>query len=38
MNQTSIPNHTHKGDNFTGCYIGRYANDMMDALKLDNKN
>ena len=32
------PSHTPKGDNFTGCDIGRYANDMMDALKLGNKN
>ena len=38
MNQASIPNHTPKGDNFTGCDIGRYANEMIDALKLDNKN
>ncbi|MAD29288.1 MAG: hypothetical protein CMP00_06435 [Woeseiaceae bacterium] len=38
MNQASIPNHTPKGDNFTGCDIGRYANEMMDALKLDDKN
>jgi hypothetical protein len=36
MNQASIPNHTPKGDNFTGCDIGRYANEMMDALKLGN--
>jgi len=38
MNQSSIPSHTTKGDNFMGCDIGRYANDMMGALKLGDKN
>ena len=32
MNQTSCPEHTPKGDNFTGCDVGRYANAMMAAL------
>ena len=34
MNQSSMPNHTPKGDNFTGCDIGRYANEMIEALKI----
>ena len=33
MNQSSIPSHTPKGDNFTGCDIGRYANEMIDVIK-----
>ena len=33
MNQPTIPDHTPKGDNFMGCDVGRYANDMMDVLK-----
>ena len=32
MNQSSCPEHTPKGDNFTGCDTGRYANEMMAAL------
>ena len=34
INQSSIPNHTPKGDNFTGCDLGRYANEITEALKL----
>ena len=33
MNQPTIPDHTPKGDNFMGCDVGRYANDMMDVIK-----
>ena len=33
MNQSSIPNHTPKGDNFTGCDLGRYAHEMIEVLK-----
>ena len=33
MNQSTIPDHTPKGDNFMGCDVGRYANDMMDVIK-----
>tara|TARA_Y100001935_G_scaffold171401_1_gene141410 strand:+ start:480 stop:1349 length:870 start_codon:yes stop_codon:yes gene_type:complete len=33
MNQSTIPDHTPKGDNFVGCDVGRYANDMMDVIK-----
>ena len=33
MNQSSMPNHTPKGDNFTGCDLGRYANEMINILK-----
>ena len=32
LNQTSCPEHTPKGDNFTGCDVGRYASEMMEAL------
>ena len=38
MNQPSILSHKTKGDNFMDCDIGRYANDMMGALKLGDKN
>jgi len=37
MTQSSIPEHTPKGDNFTGCDTGRYANDMIAALKLSSE-
>jgi hypothetical protein len=33
MNQSSVPSHTPKGDNFTGCDLGRYANEMVESLK-----
>ena len=33
MNQSTIPDHTPKGDNFVGCDVGRYANDMMNVIK-----
>ena len=33
MHQSSMPNHTPKGDNFTGCDLGRYANEMINILK-----
>ena len=33
MNQPTISDHTPKGDNFMGCDVGRYANDMMDVIK-----
>ena len=33
MNQSSMPNHTPKGDNFTGCDLGRYANETINILK-----
>ena len=36
MNQSTIPDHTPKGDNFMGCDVGRYANDMMDAIKNES--
>ena len=32
MNQISCPEHTPKGDNFMGCDVGRYGNEMMAAL------
>lgn len=32
LNQSSIPNHTPKGDNFSGCDLGRYAKEMMEAI------
>ena len=32
LNQSVCPEHTPKGDNFTGCDVGRYANEMMAAL------
>ena len=32
-NQSSVPSHTPKGDNFTGCDLGRYANEMIESLK-----
>jgi hypothetical protein len=35
MNQSSIPNHTPKGDDFSGCDLGRYTNEMIEALKSD---
>ena len=34
MNQSSIPDHTPKGDDFSGCDLGRYADEMIEALKL----
>ena len=34
LNPYEIPNHTPKGDNFMGCDIGRYAKEMIEALKL----
>tara|TARA_B100000886_G_scaffold326617_1_gene273285 strand:+ start:2257 stop:3093 length:837 start_codon:yes stop_codon:yes gene_type:complete len=33
MNQSSMPNHTPKGDNFSGCDLGRYINEMVNILK-----
>ena len=33
MNQSSIPNHTPKGDDFSGCDLGRYINETIEALK-----
>jgi hypothetical protein len=33
MNQTSCPEHTPKGDNFTGCDVGRYLNEALEALQ-----
>ena len=32
LSQTTCPDHTPKGDNFTGCDVGRYAKQMMEAL------
>ena len=32
MNQETCPEHTPKGDNYSGCDLGRYANEMMNAL------
>ena len=32
LNQSSIPNHTPKGDDFSGCDLGRYAKEMMEAI------
>ena len=32
MNQDTCPEHTPKGDNYSGCDLGRYANEMMNAL------
>jgi len=32
MNQETCPLHTPKGENYTGCDLGRYANQMMIAL------
>ena len=32
LNQSVCPEHTPKGDNFTGCDVGRYANEMMAAV------
>ena len=34
IHQSSIPNHTPKGDNFTGCDLGRYTSEMTQVLKL----
>jgi hypothetical protein len=34
MNQSYIPDHTPKGDDFSGCDLGRYADEMIEALKL----
>ena len=31
--ETSCPKHTPKGDNYSGCDLGRYANEMMAALE-----
>ena len=31
--ETSCPAHTPKGDNYSGCDLGRYANEMMAALE-----
>ena len=36
MNQSTIPDHTPKGDNFMGCDVGRYANEMMDVIKNES--
>jgi hypothetical protein len=32
MNQDTCPEHTPKGDNYSGCDLGRYANEMMSVL------
>ena len=32
LNQSSIPNHTPKGDDFSGCDLRRYAKEMMEAI------
>ena len=32
MNQETCPQHTPKGESYTGCDLGRYANQMMNAL------
>ena len=32
LNQKTCPEHAPLGDNFTGCDLGRYANQMMGAL------
>ena len=32
LNQSSIPNHSPKGDDFSGCDLGRYAKEMMEAI------
>ena len=31
--ETSCPEHTPKGNNYSGCDLGRYANEMMAALE-----
>ena len=33
VQQTSCPQHTPKDDNYSGCDLGRYANEMMAALE-----
>ena len=33
MNQSSMPNHTPKGEDFSGCDLGRYANEMIEAVR-----
>jgi hypothetical protein len=33
MNQSAIPDHTPKGDDYSGCDVGRYANEVIDVLK-----
>ena len=33
MNQSSMPNHTPKGEDFSGCDLGRYANEMIEAIR-----
>lgn len=32
INQDTCPEHTPKGDNYSGCDLGRYANEMMSVL------
>ena len=32
MNQETCPEHTPKGENYSGCDLGRYANEMMSVL------
>ena len=32
LNQSSCPEHTPKGENFTGCETGRYLNQALEAL------
>jgi hypothetical protein len=34
MNQSSIPDHATKDDNYSGYNLGRYAEEMIEALKL----
>ena len=33
LNQSSMPNHTPKGEDFSGCDLGRYANEMIEAIR-----
>jgi len=35
MNQSTIPDHTPKGDNYSGCDLGRYANEIIKLLNYD---
>lgn len=34
MQTRACPEHTPKGDNYSGCDVGRYANEMIKALEL----
>jgi hypothetical protein len=35
MNQSAIPDHTPKGDDYSGCDLGRYANEIIKHLNYD---